>query len=76
MERAVHRAVGGTLLRKGLMARLHLFPGDQVPEDLLRHVTSQIRQLRDQPRRLDSYTEQQVRHFPKVFDYPADHVIR
>ncbi|KAF0294077.1 39S ribosomal protein L13, mitochondrial [Amphibalanus amphitrite] len=76
MERAVHRAVGGTLLRKGLMARLHLFPDEHVSEDLLRHVTSQIPQLRVQPRRLDSYSEEEVRDFPKVFDYPADHVIR
>ncbi|XP_037084852.1 39S ribosomal protein L13, mitochondrial-like [Pollicipes pollicipes] len=28
------------------------------------------------PRRLDSYTEQEVRDFPKVFDYPADYVVR
>jgi len=76
MQRAVHKAVGGTLLRKPLMARLHLFPDKEVPEEMLKRVTSQIRQQRPQPRRLDTYSEEEVREFPKVFEYPTGHVLR
>lgn len=58
------------------MARLHLFPDASVPEDLLKNVSNQIRQLRPIPKRLDHYKEEEVKKYPKIIDYPQDYVLR
>lgn len=64
----------GSLLRRYTMCRLHLFPDSNVPEDLMKNVSSQIRQVRPCPKRLDHYTEEERRTFPKLIDLPHDYV--
>ncbi len=58
------------------MQRLHLYPDDKVPEEILQNVTNQIRPLRIVPRLLDTYSEKEIKEFPKIFNFPEDYVIR
>lgn len=66
----------GNLQRRYTMERLHLFVDDKVPEDIMRNITNQIRPLKIVPRTLDTYTEEEIKNFPKVFDYPEDYIVR
>lgn len=76
MHKAVYRALGGNLQRRHTMQRLHLFKDENVPKDLLENVSNQIRQLRPVPVRLDHYDKEVLENFPKIMDYPVDHVLR
>lgn len=58
------------------MERLHLFPDANVPEDMMKNVSNQIRQLRPKPKRLDHYAEDEIKNYPKIIDYPKDYVLR
>lgn len=66
----------GNLQRRTTMERLHLFPDANVPEDLLKNVSNQIKQLRPIPKRLDHYKEEEVKEYPQIIDYPKDYVLR
>jgi len=70
MWKACFNALEGNLLRPKNMARLHVFPDDKVPEDLMQNVTNQISPLRKVPKKLSDYTADQVDNFPKMFDHP------
>lgn len=58
------------------MERLHLFPDDRIPDDMKRNITNQLRPLRLVSRSLDTYTEEEIENFPKIFDYPDDYTVR
>lgn len=72
MKKAVYRALRINLQRHCSMQRLHLFPDDKVPKEILENVTNQIRQLRPVPQRLDKMDEELVKNFPKIMDYPKE----
>ncbi|CAL4161830.1 unnamed protein product [Meganyctiphanes norvegica] len=76
IRKAVYNQLDKNLLRRGRMEKLHLFADDQIPESILQNVSSQLTQLRPTPTRLDHYTEEERLQFPKVFDWPKEHVIR
>ena len=40
-----------------------------VPEDILKNITGQIRQLREVPKRLDEYTQDERDAFPRLFEW-------
>lgn len=58
------------------MQRLHLFPDDKVPENLLKNVSNQIQQLRPMPKRLDHYSKEEIKSFPKIIDLPKAYIVR
>lgn len=66
----------GNLQRRHTMERLFIFPGEDVPQDIMQNVTNQIRQLRLVPTRLDHIPEEEVQKYPKVMDYPQDYVLK
>lgn len=66
----------GNLQRRHTMQRLHIYPDDNVPEDILRNVSSVIKRLRPVPTRLDHIPVEEVENFPKIVDYPKDYVRR
>lgn len=66
----------GNLQRRYTMQRLHIFADANVPQELMANVSNQIRQLRPVPIRLDHYTEQEVKEYPKITDYPKDYILR
>lgn len=66
----------GNLQRRSTMRRLHIFEDENVPKEILENVSNQIRQLREVPKRLDSYSEEEREKYPKIIDYPKDYVLR
>lgn len=66
----------GTLQRRHTMQRLFIYPDQHIPENILENVTSQIRQHRQVPTRLDHIPEEEVEQFPKVMEYPEDYVLK
>ncbi|KAL8598667.1 hypothetical protein ACOMHN_013550 [Nucella lapillus] len=74
MHQAVYSRLRGNLLRRGMVRRLHLFPDDNVPEEVMANVSDQIRQVQAIPKRLDQYTEEEIEQFPKLFDWPENYV--
>ncbi|XP_050305802.1 39S ribosomal protein L13, mitochondrial [Anthonomus grandis grandis] len=76
LKKAVYNSMDGNLQRRYTMERLHIFPDANVPNNLLVNVTNQIRQLRQKPKRLDHYTEEEVKTCPKIIDYPNDYIVK
>lgn len=76
MQKAIYNAMQGNLQRRYTMQRLHLFAGDEVPEEILSNVTNQLRQTRLVPKRLDHIDPTDVENFPKIMDFPKDYVLR
>lgn len=66
----------GNLQRRHTMQRLHIFPDDNVPEDILKNISNQIRHKRPIPTRLDHIPQEEIEQFPKIIDYPKDYVLR
>ena len=75
MRKAVYTSIDGTLLRRTQMERLHIFPGYEIPDDIKANITGQIRPQRSAPKRLQEYTQEEIEAFPKLFDYPKDHIL-
>lgn len=76
LRKAIYNHMDGTLQRRYTMQRLHLFPDENVPSNLMGNVSNQIPQIRPMPKRLDHYSEQEVKEFPKIIDYPEDYVLK
>ncbi|KAL3205578.1 hypothetical protein MRX96_040755 [Rhipicephalus microplus] len=74
--KAVYRALPGDLNRQTRMARLHLFPDDKVPHEIIDSISGQLRQLRRAPKKLVQYSEEEQAKFPKLFEYPDDYIIQ
>ncbi|XP_067124535.1 large ribosomal subunit protein uL13m isoform X2 [Centruroides vittatus] len=74
--KAVYKACGRSLLRHNRMERLHLFPDDKIPENILNNISDHIRQLKIVPKKLEEYSEEELKNFPKVFEWPEDFVIK
>lgn len=66
----------GNLQRRHTMQRLHIFPDEKVPKEIIENVSNQIKQLRAVPKTLDTYTEEEREKYPKIIDYPKDYVLR
>ncbi|CAI9544772.1 unnamed protein product, partial [Staurois parvus] len=64
---AVYGMLPKNLYRKTLMLRLHIFPEEDIPEDILRNLVTEIKQPRVIPRRLDEYTQEEVEAYPKLW---------
>lgn len=58
------------------MQRLHIFPDANVPSDMLKSISNQIKQLRLVPKRLDTYSEEEIKSFPKIYDYPKPYILK
>lgn len=74
MEKAVYNSMVGNLKRRYTMQRLHLFEGD-APEEILKNVTNQLRQVRQVPKRLNDFDEEKVKNYPKIMAYPEGYII-
>lgn len=76
MQKAIYRALPKNLQRRYTMQRLHIFPDDKVPENMLKNIGNQIRQLRPIPVRLDHIPQEVRDNFPQIMSYPADHILK
>lgn len=73
VQKAVYKALAKNLQRRHTMQRLHIFPDDKVPEDILQNVSNQIKQLRTVPVRLDHIPQEQIESFPRLVKFAADY---
>uniref|UniRef100_A0A4W5LEL8 Uncharacterized protein n=1 Tax=Hucho hucho TaxID=62062 RepID=A0A4W5LEL8_9TELE len=55
------------LSRRTMMQRLHLFPEDDFPEDILLNLTEELPQPREIPRRLNEYSQEEQEAFPTLW---------
>lgn len=74
VQKAVYAAMDGNLQRRHTMQRLHIFPDENVPENMLQNVTHQIRQLKPVPTRLDHISPEVIKQFPKLILPSEDRV--
>lgn len=73
---AVYGAMKTNLQRRYTMQRVHLFPDDNIPEDILANISNQLRQDRPVPKSITEYDEETIKNFPKIMDYPEDYVVK
>jgi hypothetical protein len=59
-----------------MMQRLHIFPDDKVPEDMLKNITNQIKQSRAVPTRLDHIPQEEIDNFPQLLSYPKEYILK
>lgn len=75
MYYAVYGAMKGTLGRRHAMKRLVLIPDENIPEEVLSNISSQLRQCRPVPVGLHEYDAETIENYPKIMDYPKDYVM-
>ncbi|XP_026474106.1 39S ribosomal protein L13, mitochondrial-like [Ctenocephalides felis] len=76
MKKAVYNSMKGNLQRRHVMNHLHIYPDDNIPEEIKCNITNQIRQLRPVPVRLSDIPEEVIKNYPKVIDWPEDYVLK
>lgn len=76
LKKAIYHSMKGNLQRRYTMERLHLFADDKIPKDILDNISSQIRQIRPVPQRLDKIPLEDVEKFPKIMNWPSDYILR
>uniref|UniRef100_A0A5F9C1G1 Large ribosomal subunit protein uL13m n=1 Tax=Oryctolagus cuniculus TaxID=9986 RepID=A0A5F9C1G1_RABIT len=64
---AIYGMLPKNLHRRTMMQRLHLFPDENIPEDILKNLVEEIPQPRKVPKRLDEYTQEEVEAFPRIW---------
>ncbi|CAC5399130.1 RP-L13 [Mytilus coruscus] len=70
MHKAVYQRIKGNLLRPNIMRRLHLFPDDNVPDEIMANISDQIQQIQIVPKRLEDYSQLEKENFPQIFEWP------
>ncbi|CAK9803760.1 39S ribosomal protein L13, mitochondrial [Anthophora quadrimaculata] len=76
VKKAVYRAMTRNLQRRYTMQRLHIFPDENVPEDMLANVTNQIKQLRPVPVKLYDIPQEERDKIPRLVKYPSDYQLK
>ncbi|XP_002731608.1 large ribosomal subunit protein uL13m-like [Saccoglossus kowalevskii] len=78
--KVVHKAIYGmlpkVLLRRTMMERLHLYPDNKIPEDILANISEQITPPRIIPRKLTEYSQEELDNFPKLWHPGEDPELR
>ncbi|MFH4980820.1 hypothetical protein AB6A40_007529 [Gnathostoma spinigerum] len=72
---AVYKCLGRNVLRRRHIERLHLFPNEDIPNCIRANIGNQLEQVQAVPKRSDEYTAEERASFPRLFRFPADHVI-
>ncbi|KAM9851635.1 large ribosomal subunit protein uL13m [Aulostomus maculatus] len=69
---AVYGMLPRNLHRRTMMQRLHIFPEDELPDDIRANLTEELRQPREVPRKLSEYTQEEIDAFPMLWTPPED----
>lgn len=75
LYKAVHKSLAWTKnlpTRRTLMARLYLFPDENIPDHIRENICDQIRQVNPVYQKLEEYDAKQVVEYPKIIDYPTE----
>ncbi|CAG00017.1 unnamed protein product [Tetraodon nigroviridis] len=73
---AVYGMLPKNLHRRTMMQRLHLFPEDVLPDDVLANLTEELPQPREIPRKLSEYTQEEMDAFPRLWTPPQDYKMK
>ncbi|XP_061531142.1 39S ribosomal protein L13, mitochondrial isoform X2 [Phycodurus eques] len=73
---AVYGMLPKNLHRRTMMQRLHIFPEDELPEDVRANLTEELPQPREIPRKLSEYTQEEIDAFPRLWTPPQDFKLR
>ena len=67
--------MNGGLGRRFTMAQLHVYADgfDTIPTEIANSISSQIQPPDKIPKGLDEYSEEEIKDFPKLWDYPKDY---
>jgi len=66
LYKAIYKELRSSHERRTLMARCHIFPDDNVPEELMANVCDEIRQVQPMIKSINEYTDEEIRNFPKL----------
>uniref|UniRef100_A0A8C2XDD1 Large ribosomal subunit protein uL13m n=1 Tax=Cyclopterus lumpus TaxID=8103 RepID=A0A8C2XDD1_CYCLU len=64
---AVYGMLPKNLHRRTMMQRLHIFPDDELPDDIRANLTEELPQPREIPRKLSEYTQEEMDAFPRLW---------
>jgi len=73
---AVYGMLPKNLQRRTMMQRLHIFPEEELPEEILACLTEEIAQPRRIPKRLNEYSQEEIDAFPRLFTLPEDYKMK
>ncbi|XP_062848622.1 39S ribosomal protein L13, mitochondrial [Trichomycterus rosablanca] len=73
---AVYGMLPKNLKRRTMMQRLHFFPDDAIPDDILNNLTEELAQPRAIPRKLSEYTQEERDSFPLLWTPPEDYIMK
>lgn len=78
MYKACYKAcnIGDNAVRRNCIARLHLFADDNVPDHIKINITDQLTQAGPVYKRLEEYSQEEIKQFPLITDYPDDYVVK
>ncbi|MEE6463249.1 hypothetical protein FKM82_005831 [Ascaphus truei] len=71
---AIYGMLPKNLHRRTMMQRLHLFPEDVIPEDIMKNLVEELAQPRKVPKKLDEYSQEEIDAFPRLWIPPADFI--
>ncbi|TRY63611.1 hypothetical protein TCAL_00434 [Tigriopus californicus] len=74
--KACYNNLYGDIHRKGFMARLHVYPNSEVPDEILCNVSGQIRPVKPVPKKLEEYSPEERQTFPQLWDFPESYTQR
>uniref|UniRef100_A0A8C5MS87 Large ribosomal subunit protein uL13m n=1 Tax=Leptobrachium leishanense TaxID=445787 RepID=A0A8C5MS87_9ANUR len=73
---AIYGMLPKNLHRRTMMQRLHLFPENDIPEEIRKNLVTEISQPRKIPRRLDEYSQEEIDAFPRLWVQPPDFLVK
>lgn len=76
MHYAVYGALKTNLQRRYVMCLLHLIPDSNIPPEMLKNISNQLKQARPVPTRIDEIDEETIKNYPKIMDFPKEYVIK
>lgn len=74
VTRAFRRDLNGMWRRRQRRSRLHIYPDENVPEEIMKNISHQIRQHKIVPKTLEQFSLEEIEAFPKVVDLSDDFV--
>jgi len=74
ISKAFRSDLKGMWRKRHRQARLHVYPDENVPTEILNNISHQIRQHRIVPKKLEDYSAEEIEAFPKLLDLPDDFV--
>lgn len=62
-------------MRRLYMNKLHLYPDDKVPPEIMANILDQIQGVNPVFKSIDEYSQEEKTNFPNITDYPEEYVV-